>query len=115
MRLSPAPHVVLRLAPPSRAVGLSTAAVAPSAIAIAQDNTGNGISCYWAPRPFNMRSGFTRRSFDVPLVNGWFQEHCPPSHPVKVRVSYQKLLKGWVQNELNRKPPKNLNKRHLFK
>eukprot|EP00966_Prymnesium_polylepis_P143726 3317977-Prymnesium_polylepis.1 len=47
------------------------------------ENTASAIALYWAPRPFNMRSGFTRRSIDVPLVNSWFQEHCPPSHPVK--------------------------------
>jgi pre-mRNA-processing factor 8 len=34
------------------------------------DNTALGISLYWAPRPFNMRSGFTRRAYDVPLING---------------------------------------------
>lgn len=36
-------------------------------------------------RPFNMRSGLTRRAIDVPLINRWFHEHCPPEYPVKVR------------------------------
>ena len=31
---------------------------------------------------------------------------CPADHPVKVRVSYQKLLKCWVLNELHKKRPK---------
>ena len=35
------------------------------------DNTANGISLLWAPRPFDMRSGRTRRALDVPLVKSW--------------------------------------------
>ena len=50
------------------------------------DSTASGISLYWAPRPFNLRQGNTRRAIDVPLVNSWFHEHCPPNHPVKVCV-----------------------------
>ena len=61
-----------------------------------------------------MRAGYTRRSIDVPLVNGWFREHCPPSHPVKVRVSYQKLLKCFVLNCLHQRPPKGLKRKYLF-
>jgi pre-mRNA-processing factor 8 len=34
---------------------------------------------------------------------------------VKVRVSYQKLLKCWVQNSLHHKNPKTTGKRNLFK
>ena len=79
------------------------------------DNTTNGIALYHAPRPFNKRSGFTRRCLDIPLVKTWYQEHCPPDHPVKVRVSYQKLLKCWVLNELKRRKPKAYNKKYLFK
>ena len=40
---------------------------------------------------------------------------CPGDHPVKVRVSYQKLLKCWVLNELHKKRPKALNRKHLFR
>jgi pre-mRNA-processing factor 8 len=29
-----------------------------------------------APRPFNMRTGQTRRATDIPLVNQWYMEHC---------------------------------------
>jgi len=75
-------------------------------VSLYNENTASAIALYWAPRPFNMRSGFTRRCIDIPLVNSWFQEHCPPSHPVKVRVSYQKLLKCYVLNELHKKSPK---------
>jgi pre-mRNA-processing factor 8 len=62
------------------------------------DTTAQGITLYWAPRPFNLRSGHTRRSIDVPMVQSWFKEHCPQGYPVKVRVSYQKLLKCYVLN-----------------
>eukprot|EP01041_Mallomonas_annulata_P005280 gene5280-10566_t len=79
------------------------------------DKTGPGITLYWAPRPFNMRSGRTRRCIDVPLVNNWFNEHVPHEYPVKVRVSYQKLLKCWVLNQLHQRPTKALNKKSLFK
>ena len=79
------------------------------------DNTANGIALYWAPHPFDKRSGATRRCVDVPLVKEWYQEHCPPNHPVKVRVSYQKLLKCYVLNRLKHRHPKSLNKRYLFK
>lgn len=45
--------------------------------------TAAGIALLFAPRPFNQRSGLTRRAIDVPLVKSWFQEHCPPGLPVK--------------------------------
>lgn len=77
--------------------------------------TASGIALLHAPRPFNLRTGSMKRAIDVPLVKSWFQEHCPSKYPVKVRVSYQKLLKGYVLNELHHRPPKSLNKRYLFK
>lgn len=79
------------------------------------DNTANGIALYWAPHPFDKRSGRTRRAQDVPLVKSWYLEHCPPNMPVKVRVSYQKLLKCFILNELHHRPPKALNKKYLFR
>lgn len=79
------------------------------------EETAPGIALYWAPRPFNMRSGLTRRAYDVPLVNQWFHEHCPAGLPVKVRVSYQKLLKCYVLNELHSRPRKPVAKKSLLK
>lgn len=79
------------------------------------DNTANGIALLWARRPYNLRSGRTRRAVDVPLVKTWYQEHCPAAHPVKVRVSYQKLLKYYVLNALHHRHPKPQKKRHLFR
>jgi hypothetical protein len=42
----------------------------------------------------------TRRVYDIPFVNSWFKERCPQGYPVKVRVSYQKLLKIWILNSV---------------
>ncbi|KAG9510461.1 Pre-mRNA-processing-splicing factor 8, partial [Fragariocoptes setiger] len=78
-------------------------------------NTADGISLLWASRPYNLRSGRMRRAIDVPLVKGWYKEHCPPGMPVKVRVSYQKLLKYYVLNALRHRPPKPKKKRYLFR
>jgi pre-mRNA-processing factor 8 len=79
------------------------------------DNTSLGITLYWAPKPYNKRSGHARRAYDVPLVNQWFHEHCPHEYPVKVRVSYQKLLKCWVLNKLHHRRPKPVAKKSLMK
>lgn len=79
------------------------------------ETTASGIALLWAPKPFNQRSGRTRRACDVPLVASWFQEHCPPTYPVKVRVSYQKLLKNYVLNMLHRRHPKNTKKKVLLR
>lgn len=84
-------------------------------VELSTDTTAAGIALYWAPRPYNLRSGHTRRSVDIPLVKAWYQEHCPSSHPVKVRVSYQKLLKCYVLNRLHHRAPKALNKKYLFR
>jgi pre-mRNA-processing factor 8 len=79
--------------------------------------TGPALALYWAPAPFNSRSGTTVRAQDIPLLANWYREHCPPGQPTKVRVSYQKLLKMWVLNELHHPPGKKgaEGKRDLFK
>ena len=75
----------------------------------------DGIQLLWAPEPFNTKSGKMRRAYDIPLVNTWFKERCPKDYPIKVRVSYQKLLKVWILNSLHKRKPKPINKRSLFK
>ncbi|KAJ1028734.1 hypothetical protein NDA16_001899 [Ustilago loliicola] len=65
------------------------------------DLTADAIALWWAPKPYSLRSGRTRRAVDVPLIQPWYLEHCPPNQPVKVRVSYQKLLKNYVYNSLH--------------
>ena len=79
------------------------------------DNTANGIGLLWSPRPYCLRSDRTKRAEDIPLVKAWYREHCPAGMPVKVRVSYQKLLKYFVLNALKRRPPKPQRKRYLFR
>jgi pre-mRNA-processing factor 8 len=79
--------------------------------------TGPGISLYSAPYPFNTRSGRTRRTIDIPLIGHWFRDRVSRdmNYPTKVRVSYQKLLKAWVLNQLHSRPDKPKSKRTLFK
>ena len=77
--------------------------------------TSSAIALWWAPFPFDRRSGQMVRAQDVPLVKQWYLEHCPQGQPVKVRVSYQKLLKTYVLNELHKKKPKVQNKQNLMK
>jgi pre-mRNA-processing factor 8 len=82
---------------------------------LANDDTADAIALWWAPYPYDRRSGRTRRAQDVGLVKNWYLEHCPPGQPVKVRVSYQKLLKIYVLNALKHRHPKPHLKRNLFR
>lgn len=77
--------------------------------------TSSAISLWWAPHPFDKRSGRTVRAQDVPLIKQWYLEHVPAGQPVKVRVSYQKLLKTFVLNELHKKPSQAQNKQNLMR
>ncbi|KAK9852506.1 hypothetical protein MYU51_008341 [Penicillium brevicompactum] len=78
-------------------------------------DTASAIALWWAPHPFDKRSGKMVRAQDVPLVKQWYLEHCPSGQPVKVRVSYQKLLKTFVLNELHKSTPKAQSKQNLMK
>jgi len=78
------------------------------------ENTAAGIALYHAPRPYNQRTGRTRRALDIPLIGEWVREHVDSTLPVKVRVSYQKLLKVYVLNALHHRPPRALNKKNMF-
>ncbi|KAI1818795.1 pre-mRNA processing splicing factor 8 [Poronia punctata] len=82
---------------------------------LSNEDTTAAIGLWWAPFPFDRRSGRMVRAQDVPLVKQWYLEHCPPKQPVKVRVSYQKLLKTFVLNELHTKKPKALNRQDLLR
>lgn len=79
------------------------------------DDTASAIELWWAPFPFDRRSGRMVRAQDVPLIKQWYLEHCPPKQPVKVRVSYQKMLKTYVLNELHKKKPKALQRQNLLR
>lgn len=52
---------------------------------------------------------FCHSQFECSLCSG------AQSNPVKVRVSYQKLLKMYVLNKLHHNPPKNMKKKSLFR
>lgn len=82
---------------------------------VSTELTAAALQLWWAPYPFNRRSGTTVRAQDVPLIKHWYLEHPDSQYPVKVRVSYQKLLKSYVLNELGFKPPVNQKKRQLLK
>lgn len=82
---------------------------------LSNEDTTAAIQLCWAPFPFDRRSGRMVRAQDVPLIKHMYLEHCPEKQPVKVRVSYQKLLKTFVLNELHKKRPKALNKQNLLK
>ncbi|GAW11274.1 hypothetical protein ANO14919_006170 [Xylariales sp. No.14919] len=79
------------------------------------EDTAAAIGLWWAPFPFDRRSGRMVRAQDIPLIKHWYLEHCPPKQPVKVRVSYQKLLKTFVLNELHKQKPKALNRQDLLR
>ncbi|ETN37574.1 pre-mRNA-splicing factor spp42 [Cyphellophora europaea CBS 101466] len=79
------------------------------------EETSSAIQLWWAPYPFDRRSGKMVRAQDVPLVKQWYLEHVPSGQPVKVRVSYQKLLKSFVLNELHKKKPQPLQRQDLMK
>ncbi|KAG9193041.1 hypothetical protein G6011_03076 [Alternaria panax] len=82
---------------------------------VSTPETASAIALWWAPHPFDKRSGRMVRAQDVPLVKQWYLEHVPAGQPVKVRVSYQKLLKTFVLNELHKKPPQAQNKQNLMR
>lgn len=82
---------------------------------IENDDTKDAIGLWWAPYPYSHRSGRTKRAQDIPLIKDWYLEHCPPGQAVKIRVSYQKLLKTYVLNQLHTQPPRPQTKRNLFK
>ncbi|KAF1942392.1 PROCN-domain-containing protein [Clathrospora elynae] len=82
---------------------------------VSTPETSSAIALWWAPHPFDKRSGRMVRAQDVPLVKQWYLEHVPAGQPVKVRVSYQKLLKTFVLNELHKKPPQAQNKQNLMR
>ena len=70
------------------------------------EGTSDALQLWWAPYPFNRRSGRMIRAEDVALTKSWYKERAPRDSNIKVRVSYQKLLKNYVLNELHNPPGK---------
>uniref|UniRef100_A0A060T7Z1 ARAD1D03102p n=1 Tax=Blastobotrys adeninivorans TaxID=409370 RepID=A0A060T7Z1_BLAAD len=82
---------------------------------LAPEHSSDAITLWWAPHPFDKRSGKMVRAQDVALIKRWYLQHPPvPDYPVKVRVSYQKLLKTYVLNALKSRPPQSQKKRKLL-
>lgn len=67
------------------------------------EDTSDTLSLFFAPEPFNTRSGRTQRAQDIPLCRSWYNRRSPLDEKLKVRVSYQKLLKGYVSNKSHHK------------
>lgn len=63
----------------------------------------DGFYLIWAQKPFDVYLSNKRRSFDIPIIKKWYLFRTPSGLPVKVRVSYQKLLKYFVLNEIHKK------------
>lgn len=82
---------------------------------IEPENTVNAMELLWAPFPFNQRSGKMVRSQDVALVKDWYLQRPSRDYPTKTRISYQKLLKSYVLNELHKTPATNQKKIKLLK
>lgn len=76
----------------------------PEAISLEPSFSAVALQLHWAPYPFNRRAEDTVRAQDVALVKLWYKERAPAGIPTKVRISYQKLLKTAVLNELKNPP-----------
>lgn len=63
--------------------------------------TQDALQLWWAPYPFNRRSGKTVRAEDVAIVKHWYKQRPPSDSAIKTRISYQKLLKNHILNELH--------------
>jgi len=79
-----------------------------------RSSTGKPSSPTLPPPPPNGRPGRMPQVGDVPFVKDRHPEHCPPEQPVKVRVSYQKLLKRTVLNRLKSNPEKVMMRKNPF-
>ncbi|SCU92397.1 LANO_0E00694g1_1 [Lachancea nothofagi CBS 11611] len=77
--------------------------------------TKDAIALFHAPFPFNRRSGNTIRAQDVALIKRWYLQKPEGELPIKVRISYQKLLKNYVLNELKSPSSSKDSKKKLLK
>lgn len=70
-------------------------------ISLEPTGTKEALNLCSARYPFKERSGRTRRAEDVTLVKQWYEERPPRGVALKTRISYQKLLKTSVANDLH--------------
>lgn len=73
---------------------------------------GSSIKLLEAAAPFNKKSGKTTRSHCINLLKSWISQHPDnPNYPIKVKKSYQSLLKNKIKTKLRSK--KLQKKKHL--
>ncbi|GAV48190.1 hypothetical protein ZYGR_0I04870 [Zygosaccharomyces rouxii] len=77
--------------------------------------TKDAFDLYHSPHPFNKNSGRMVRAQDVTLVKNWYLQRSDQDFPLKTRVSYQRLLKSHVFNELKTRKPADVKKVKLLK
>ncbi|AOW02650.1 uncharacterized protein YALI1_C15021g [Yarrowia lipolytica] len=84
-------------------------------VPLVNEQLSSALALYHAPSPFDRRSGPTVRAQDVALIKDWYLQHPPKGYPIKVRVSYQKLLKSYVLTSLTSQSTVTQKKRGLLK
>ena len=68
---------------------------------IVAPHTDDAIELYHAPHPFNKKHNKMIRAQDAALIKHWYLQHPDEQdYPLKVRVSYQRLLKTYTMNVL---------------
>lgn len=77
------------------------------------ENVNDAINLFWAPKPFNSKSGNTVRAQDVPLVKDWYLQPSLHDDRVKVKSSNKKLLKGSILTKLHERKTDGSNQRLL--
>lgn len=77
--------------------------------------TKDALDLYHSPHPFNKNSGRMVRAQDVSLIKKWYLQRSDEDFPLKTRISYQKLLKSHVFNELKNRKPAAVKKTKLLK
>ncbi|KAL6928706.1 hypothetical protein ACO0SA_002035 [Hanseniaspora valbyensis] len=72
----------------------------------------DAIKLFEAPAPFNKKHGKTERSQDINLLKSWISQHPDKqNYPIKVKKSYQGLLKNKIKTNLRAK--KQQKKKHI--
>ncbi|CAI5756086.1 unnamed protein product [Candida verbasci] len=64
-------------------------------------NSPAALQLLSAPFPFNVRKAKARRAEDVAITKKWYKSQAPKSSRQKERVSYQKLLKNHILNQIH--------------
>ncbi|KNH06334.1 pre-mRNA-processing-splicing factor 8-like protein [Perkinsela sp. CCAP 1560/4] len=72
-------------------------------IPMSDAGTSEGLEILWSRPFFQEKAPKPKSAIDLPLVDEWYFEKCPTAYPVKVRVSYQRLMKHSVGNFLKKK------------